>query len=80
MGTKNIAITDEAYSLLSRHKLPQMSFSQVIVGHFKKKSHILDFAGAWSAIPKSEFERIAAGIDEARKGISASMGRRIRAP
>ena len=40
MATKNIAITEDAYELLVRSKLPGHSFSEVIREHFKKNKKL----------------------------------------
>mgnify|MGYP001619196175 CR=1 FL=1 len=77
MVTKNIAITDKAYTLLSRHKRPGESFSQVIVEHFQKKKHLSDFAGIWADMPESAWKEFEFHVLEARKGLNASLKKRI---
>ncbi len=78
MATKNIAITDMAYELLSRNKLHGESFSQVIISHFKKKKHLLDYAGIWEEVPDDEWKEFERSIKAARSGLHDSMKKRIR--
>lgn len=77
MTTKNIAITQDAYELLTRNKRAGESFSQVIREHFKKKKHLMDYAGIWADISSSDWDGIANKISNARKELSNSIKRRI---
>lgn len=79
MAVKNIAITEEAYSLLKRQKLPGESFSEVIVENFKKKKNLIDFAGIWSDMPESELKALKRRVEQARKGIGKGIRRSIEA-
>jgi len=79
MVTKNIAITEEAYGLLARHKHPDESFSEVIKEHFKKKRHLLDYAGAWADMPEKEWKALQKAMGESRKGLNQSFKRRSEA-
>ncbi len=77
MATKNIAITDNAYNLLTRYKLPGKSFSDVIVMHFKKKRNLLDYAGIWADVSDKEWKDFEHKVSEVRKGINNSLKNRI---
>ncbi|HIH39720.1 TPA: hypothetical protein HA219_03305 [Candidatus Woesearchaeota archaeon] len=78
MATKNIAITEDAYNLLARHKRLNESFSEVIRAHFTKKKHLLDFAGAWSDIPEKEWKDFENKVKSARTDMNASFAKRIK--
>lgn len=67
MHTKNIAITDEVYNLLVRHKHPHESFSEVIKSHFKKKKQLEDYAGIWKAIPEKKWKNFEKSVEAAKK-------------
>lgn len=73
MVTKNIALTEEAYEVLKRHKRSGESFSKIVIAHFKKKHHLLDYAGFWEGIPQTTWEALKLGAEEARKGLSRSI-------
>lgn len=77
MATKNIAITEEAYNLMLRHKRPNESFTELIKEHFKKGKKLTDYAGIWSDMPQKEWEAIARGVKEARKGLNKGFAGRI---
>lgn len=78
MTTKNIAITEEAYNILSRRKKPGESFSEVIVDNFRGKKSILEFAGAWSEMPEKDFKEIKKNIKEVRKRLNKSFRKKIK--
>ena len=63
---KNIAIMDEVYAELVRHKRPDESFSHEIMRFIGKKGHILDLAGAWKMSEK-EAREIKATIAKLRR-------------
>ncbi|MEK6849930.1 MAG: antitoxin VapB family protein [Nanoarchaeota archaeon] len=66
--TKNIAIMDKAYDVLTRHKLPGESFSQVILREFEpQKSSWTDYIGTFSDISDKEAAQMQADIKRARK-------------
>jgi predicted CopG family antitoxin len=75
--TKNIAIADDAYLLLARHKRPDESFSEVIRERFGKRK-LTDFAGIWADVPESEWKEFEAHVENARKGLSTSLQKRLR--
>ncbi|HLC97947.1 MAG TPA: antitoxin VapB family protein [Candidatus Nanoarchaeia archaeon] len=77
MTTKNIAITEKAYELLVRHKNPSESFSGVIIEHFTKKKHFLDYAGAWSEMPRETIHDITKQVTRAHQGLDVSLRKRI---
>ena len=77
MATKNIAIMEDAYELLVRHKRPSESFSEVIREHFKKAKKLTDYAGIWADIPEKRWEEFEIAVKEARKGLGASLKKRI---
>ena len=62
MATKTITITEDSYEMLSAHKTPQDSFSDVIKKHFKKES-LLDLVGV---LTSSEAENFRKHIKERR--------------
>jgi predicted CopG family antitoxin len=76
--TKNIAIADDAYRLLLRHKRPDESFSEVIREQFRKRD-ITEFAGLWADVPEKEWKEFDANVRRARKGMNASFKRRVEA-
>ncbi|MBI2549797.1 antitoxin VapB family protein [Candidatus Woesearchaeota archaeon] len=78
MATKNIAITEQAYELLVRNKLPGRSFSEVIREHFTKKK-LTDYAGLWADVPEKAWKELELNVAEARKGLSESLKKRISA-
>lgn len=71
MGTKNIAISEEAYQRLKTLKKPGESFTKVIERMTKSRG-ILDLAGVLS---ESEGRRVKKAI----KGAREESSRRIRA-
>ena len=79
MATKNIAITEEAYNLMRRHKLPNESFSQLIKERFKKGKTLTDYAGIWADTPEEEWQEFERHVREARKGLSRSLKKRTEA-
>lgn len=79
MASKNIAITEDAYELLVRHKRPSNSFSDVIKEHFTGKKKLTDYAGIWAGIPEKRWKEFEAAVEEARKGLGTSLKKRIEA-
>lgn len=79
MASKNIAITEDAYKLLVRHKRPDESFSEVIREHFKKGKKLTDYAGVWANMPEKKWKEFEADVVEARKGLDLSLKRRMEA-
>ncbi len=79
MATKNIAITEEAYNLMLRHKRPNESFTELIKERFKKGKTLTDYAGIWVDMPEEEWKAIEKGVKEARKGLNKGFARRIAA-
>ncbi|MBI2143966.1 antitoxin VapB family protein [Candidatus Woesearchaeota archaeon] len=77
MATKNIAITEDAYELLARHKRPNESFSGVIKEHFRKGKKLTDYAGIWADMPDNEWKAIEKGVKDAREGINKGLAKRI---
>jgi len=69
MGTKNIAISDEAYQMLKALKGPTESFTDVIE-RITRRSAVLDLAGILS---KTE----ATGIEKRIKEIRRQSSQRI---
>lgn len=71
MGTKNIAISEEAYQRLRALKKPGESFTDVI----ERMTHtrgVLELAGLLS---RTEAARVMSGIEEARKESSSRVSR-----
>jgi predicted CopG family antitoxin len=64
MATKTITIMDDAYIMLLKSKLKNESFSDVIRRVFGKKRSIMEFAGAWKDMDKSEINKMKEGIEE----------------
>ena len=79
MATKNIAITEEAYNLMLRHKRPNESFTELIKERFKKGKKLTDYAGIWADIPEKEWREFEQHVKEARKGLNRSLKKRIEA-
>ncbi len=77
MATKNIAITEDAYELLLRNKHPGESFSQVIREHFKKKKHLIDYAGIWADIPSKEWDEITNKVSSVKKELGRSIKKKV---
>ncbi|MHB8702401.1 MAG: antitoxin VapB family protein [Nitrososphaerales archaeon] len=69
MGTKNISISEEAYSRLAARKMPKESFTDVINRLTEKKS-ILELAGLLSA---GESEELTVEIINLRKKSAARI-------
>ena len=67
MATKTITITEDAYYVLSRNKLPSESFSQVIKRSFEKKRSIMDLCGVWADISDKDAESMKTTINTLRK-------------
>lgn len=79
MATKNIAITEEAYNLMLRHKRPNESFTELIKEHFKKGKRLTDYAGIWADMPGNEWKAIEKGVKEAREGLNKGFAKRMAA-
>lgn len=62
MGTKNISISDEAYSRLAAKKLPKESFTDVI-NRLTEKRSILELAGV---LTEAESNDVAREIEKLR--------------
>ena len=69
MGTKNIAISDEAYQMLKALKRPSESFTEVIE-RMTRRSAVLDLAGI---VSKTE----AIGVERRVKDIRRQSSQRI---
>lgn len=63
MGTKNIAISDEAYQMLKALKRPSESFTDVIE-RMTRRSAVLELAGIMS---KTEATRVEKRVKETRR-------------
>ena len=75
MGTKNIAISDEAYQMLRALKKTGESFTDVIE-RMTRKSSVLELAGALS---KREVATIERHMKEVRKTSSRRVAQSVRA-
>lgn len=73
MGSKNISITEEVYSLLSNMKLEGESFSDVISRLAKARGKLIECAGLWSDMSSGELGEIKAGIEGARRSIDKRL-------
>ena len=71
MGTKNIAISEEAYQRLRALKKPGESFTDVIERMTHSKG-VLELSGLLS---RTEATRVMAGIEEAREESSRRVSR-----
>jgi predicted CopG family antitoxin len=74
LGTRNISISEEAYSRLAARKKPHESFTDVINRLTEKKS-ILELAGTLSISESREFK---AHLSDLRKKSSKRMGTTIK--
>jgi len=74
---KNIAIMDEVYAELVKHKRHGESFSHEIIRFIGRKGHIADLAGSWK-ISDAEAARIKSAIRTLRtqttKKLFAKLG------
>lgn len=73
MGTKNIAISDEAYQRLKALKKPGESFTQVIERMTRSRG-ILELSGILS---KEEASRVSEVVKKTRRESSRRLGRTI---
>ena len=73
MGTKNIAISDEAYQRLKALKKPGESFTEVIERMTRSRG-VLELSGILS---KQEASRLAEMVKESRKSSSRHLRRTI---
>jgi predicted CopG family antitoxin len=71
LGTKNIAISDEAYQRLKALKKPGESFTQVIQRMTRSKG-VLDLSGI---LTKAEASRVSEVVRETRKESSRRLRR-----
>ena len=71
MGTKNIAISDEAYQMLKALKKPGESFTDVIE-RMTRKSSVLELAGLLS---KREVASVEKHVKEVRKRSAERIAR-----
>ena len=78
MGTKTITIMDEAYGLLLRRKRENESFSEVIIRLVRKKSNIMELAGAWSEMSDKDIEKMKSNIAELRKKSTGELIERVK--
>ena len=74
MGTKNISISDEAYSRLAAQKKSKESFTDVI-NRLTEKRSVLELAGI---LTKSESKEILSNIRKLRKGSAKRLDATIR--
>lgn len=56
MATKTISITEDAYEILAKQKMPNESFS-VVIRRIAKKKKLSDFSGILKASTASELEK-----------------------
>ena len=73
MAVKTITIDLDAYDALSRHKMPGMSFSQVIKTHFGARKTAGTFRLALTSVGASE--RTLDAVDAVVKGRGKSPAR-----
>ena len=73
MGTKNIAISEEAYQRLKALKKPGESFTEVIERMTRSRG-VLELSGILS---KQEASRLAEAVKESRKRSSRHLRRTI---
>lgn len=74
MTSKTISITEDVYELLNSLKKPGESFSEELERLAKTRGNILDFAGAWSDLPKSTIREMKKNIAKLRNGTRLSLG------
>ncbi|MEK6844211.1 MAG: antitoxin VapB family protein [Nanoarchaeota archaeon] len=67
MATKNISITEEAYSILERNKKDNESFSKVIVREIGKKGNIGRLKEFYGILSRETGDALEKTILEARK-------------
>lgn len=62
---KTIAVSDDVYEFLSKIKLPEESFSDVIRRSLKKGARLSDIAGS-KTVAKEEWLRVARAFEKQR--------------
>jgi len=72
MGTKNISISDEAYSRLAARKLPRESFTDVINRLTEEKRSVLELAGI---LTEAQSKEVSAETKKLRKRSSERIAR-----
>ena len=76
MGSKNIAIRDEAVEILDALKREDESYSDVIVRIGKNDADVRDLRGMWKETDKAERARRA--VESSRESIGATRDERTR--
>jgi len=73
---KTIAIANDVYEMLSREKMRDESFSEVIRRLARSKGSLMDFYGAWGDLSEEEFREIEEAIKSADQPLSEVLKRR----
>ena len=58
MGSKTIAVDEEAYEVLRSQKRPGETFSEVVKRLGPRKRPLTDFIGIWKDMPEADLRRI----------------------
>lgn len=81
MATKNISITEDAYSILTRRKIREKeSFSEVIIREFGSKEKLRKLFGILKGKEGEEFERNWERVRKAREIANERRIERIKMP
>lgn len=79
MAAKTVALDSEAYEMLRRQRRSGETFSEAVKRLAGPRRSILDFAGIWRDIPRSELAQIRAffvkGRERDKERIERIMGK-----
>ncbi len=76
MASKNVSLKEETYELISREKLPDESFSDVIERLVKRRGKLMDAVESWEDIDEEEVNEIEKNIEKAREKFTSDMKER----
>ncbi|MBI4438316.1 antitoxin VapB family protein [Candidatus Woesearchaeota archaeon] len=69
MATKTISIMEDVYEMISREKMGDESFSDLLRRKFRKKD-LFAFAGSWKSMTDRDAEELSSEIRKVRKDMS----------
>jgi len=73
MTSKTISVTEDVHKLLSKMKLKNESFSEMLARLARKKSSLSECAGLWKDMSEEEARDIKEGIKEMKKSLTSSV-------
>ena len=68
---------NDAYQILSKQKMKNESFSELIRRTLSKKRNIMEFAGAWSDMQETEANELKERIKKIRKSVHKTLMKRV---